>query len=433
MANYIAIDNANTSASVALLVDNNQKNVIYQCISTQERNNSEQILPMLDELLEQASLDRQSIDGIVFSQGPGGFTGLRVACGLAQGLALGLDIPVVPVSSLDATAELSLPYIDDGFMVVALDARMHEVYLAVYDVRTKQVQANPIVSATLMQVTDVQSWINQQVDAWCLLYQKNPETIKICLAGNAMEAYPDSFLWDIDSRWLKGNAQWATADTLVMLGAKKLKKQGGVPLTELMPLYLRDKVAFTTEEREAGMGGNPKIALPEFTPLQRRLFRLVEQLKESNYWIRPLLRSDLPAVMAIESQTQDNPWTEGMFMAGFLHLNYRLWGVTDSEDELVAYAIQLIDPDVVNLMTISVAPTLQQKGIGSLLLEWLEIYIQHQDMMPNVQLLEVRESNTQAQHLYQKFAYEQIGVRKNYYSTASGQKENALVMQKTLR
>ncbi|ETD72493.1 peptidase M22 [Pelistega indica] len=433
MTNYIAIDNANTSASVALLIDNNQKNVIYQRISDLERNNSEQILPMLDELLAQASLDRQSIDGIVFSQGPGGFTGLRVACGLAQGLALGLDIPVVPVSSLEATAELSLPYIDDGFMVVALDARMHEVYLAVYDVKAKQVQENPIVSATLMQVTDVQEWINQQFDAWCLLYQKKPEATKICLAGNAMEAYPDSFLWEIGGRWLKGNAQWATADTLVRLGAKKLKTQGGLSLTELAPLYLRDKVAFTTEEREAGMGGNPKIAPPEFTPLQQRLFRLVEQLKENNYWIRPLLRSDLPAVIAIENQTQGNPWTEGMFMAGFLHLNYRLWALINSEDELLAYAIQLVDPEVVNLMTISVAPTLQQKGIGSLLLEWLEIYIQYQDTMPKVQLLEVRESNTHAQRLYQKFAYEQIGMRKNYYSTASNQKENALVLQKTLR
>lgn len=78
-------------------------------VSNQANGHAEQLLPMLDHLLNSAGLDRADISGIVFGQGPGGFTGLRIAAGMAQGLGLGLDIPVFPVSSLLAVAETVRP------------------------------------------------------------------------------------------------------------------------------------------------------------------------------------------------------------------------------------------------------------------------------------------------------------------------------------
>ncbi|MEE9938407.1 MAG: tRNA (adenosine(37)-N6)-threonylcarbamoyltransferase complex dimerization subunit type 1 TsaB [Achromobacter xylosoxidans] len=86
---------------------------------------------MANELLAEAGLAPGALQAVAFGQGPGGFTGLRVACGVAQGMAMGLGIPVLPVVSHQAVAAQAGGVPDDA-IVVALDARMNEVYLAVY-------------------------------------------------------------------------------------------------------------------------------------------------------------------------------------------------------------------------------------------------------------------------------------------------------------
>ncbi|WP_459655646.1 tRNA (adenosine(37)-N6)-threonylcarbamoyltransferase complex dimerization subunit type 1 TsaB, partial [Achromobacter xylosoxidans] len=81
--------------------------------------------------MAEAGLAPGALQAVAFGQGPGGFTGLRVACGVAQGMAMGLGIPVLPVVSHQAVAAQAGGVPDDA-IVVALDARMNEVYLAVY-------------------------------------------------------------------------------------------------------------------------------------------------------------------------------------------------------------------------------------------------------------------------------------------------------------
>ena len=83
---------------------------------------------MTTEILAEAEWTLQQLDGIAFGSGPGSFTGLRIACGVAQGLAYALDLPVVGISTLEATAERT----DRDNVVVALDARMSEIYHAAY-------------------------------------------------------------------------------------------------------------------------------------------------------------------------------------------------------------------------------------------------------------------------------------------------------------
>ncbi len=92
------------------------------------RSHSEILLPMTAEILAEAEWTLQQLDGIAFGAGPGSFTGLRIACGVAQGLAYALDLPIVGISTLEATAER----IGQGNVVVALDARMSEIYHAAY-------------------------------------------------------------------------------------------------------------------------------------------------------------------------------------------------------------------------------------------------------------------------------------------------------------
>lgn len=439
--NLIAIENAANGASVALLQEissqrlssskQEQTRIFYQAVD-EEGKNAEQVLPMLDSVLVQAGLAKQDIDAVVFSQGPGGFTGLRVACGLAQGLALGLQIPIIPVSSLEASAVLSQHHLSDGFMVVALDARMQEVYLAVYAIKQGKLQTQPVLSPLLIQAKDVVSWIQTQLPRWCLFQGWQPADVKVCVAGNAVSAYPDCFSLSF-ANWSLGETTWANADTLVKVAYQRVQKEG-LPqpfanMDELAPLYLRDKVAFTTVEREAGLGGNPQIALPTLTESEQAQLVFAAELQQKGYWIRALRRSDLPAVLSIEQETQHSPWSEGMFFAAFMHVNYYNWALVNHQDQVVAYAIQLVEPDVVNLMTISVAPALQGQGLGKLLLRWLELFITSRSQGPYRQLLEVRVSNTVARALYKQMGYEQIGVRKGYYATESG-REDALVLQK---
>ena len=88
---------------------------------------------MVQKLLTEARLKISELEGIAFGAGPGSFTGLRIACGLAQGLALGAGLKVVGVSTLEAMAEVARLRYGAVRVVAALDARMHEVYLAAYE------------------------------------------------------------------------------------------------------------------------------------------------------------------------------------------------------------------------------------------------------------------------------------------------------------
>ena len=121
----LALDTSTEFCSVALNVDSE--------ISGKEilagRNHSEMILAMTHEMLAEAGLALQQIDGIAFGAGPGSFTGLRIACGVAQGLAFAADLPVAAVGTLEAVAQ----QIDQHNVIVALDARMSEIYHAAFE------------------------------------------------------------------------------------------------------------------------------------------------------------------------------------------------------------------------------------------------------------------------------------------------------------
>lgn len=93
------------------------------------QRNSEVLLPMVDALLAEHAVRREDLDGIVFGAGPGAFTGLRVACGIAQGIAFGRNLPVAGVVSLEALAEAA----QAPRVVCCLDARMGEIYHAAYE------------------------------------------------------------------------------------------------------------------------------------------------------------------------------------------------------------------------------------------------------------------------------------------------------------
>lgn len=124
----LALDTATEACSAALYDDGG----ILERYQLAPREHTALILPMLDELLAEAGYALEDMDGIGFGRGPGAFTGLRIAAGVAQGIAFGADLPVVAVSTL---AALALEALDESAMDYAypcLDARMGEVYWGVY-------------------------------------------------------------------------------------------------------------------------------------------------------------------------------------------------------------------------------------------------------------------------------------------------------------
>ncbi|TAN48108.1 MAG: tRNA (adenosine(37)-N6)-threonylcarbamoyltransferase complex dimerization subunit type 1 TsaB [Methylococcaceae bacterium] len=120
----LALDTATEACSAALFVDGQ----VLERYRLAPREHTALILPMLDELLAESGFSIKEMDGLGFGRGPGAFTGVRIAAGVAQGIAFGVDLPVVPVSTL---AALALQVFDETALDYAfpcIDARMGEVY-----------------------------------------------------------------------------------------------------------------------------------------------------------------------------------------------------------------------------------------------------------------------------------------------------------------
>ena len=200
---------------------------------------SHTLIATVQDLLRQAGLQLKDVDAIGFGAGPGAFTGLRTACAVAQGLALGAGLRVLPVPSLLALAEEARFHQHcaaggPALTVLALlDARMGEVYAATYLFENGRWQAlrEPCLTSP------------QQATAW--LTALPPDGL---VAGNALCAYPG-----ILGGW-SGTALPAigpTAQAIVRLAPAQLAAGLAVDAADALPLYVRDKVALTTLEREA--------------------------------------------------------------------------------------------------------------------------------------------------------------------------------------
>ena len=192
------------------------------------------LIPAVLSMLAEADMPLASLNAIVFGRGPGSFTGLRTACAVAQGLAFGADVPVLLVDTLLAVAEEARWQRVQGgaanadvSVLAMLDARMDEVYSAAYQWSAAG-----------------QSW--QGVSALQVSAPENVQSSASVLAGNVFEAYGPRLN-------MPGERCVAlpTAAALLRL-APALWAQGlAVPAEQAMPLYIRDKVANTTAEREA--------------------------------------------------------------------------------------------------------------------------------------------------------------------------------------
>lgn len=131
MTHILALDTSGSACSVALWSD---AGLLIGHEETAQRQHTQRLLPMIKSLLLEAEVNMSSLDAIAYGRGPGSFTGIRIAAGVAQGLAFGIDCPVIPVSTLAALALRMYQPSETAQPAFAccLDARMGEVYWGEY-------------------------------------------------------------------------------------------------------------------------------------------------------------------------------------------------------------------------------------------------------------------------------------------------------------
>ncbi len=186
------------------------------------------LLPMVDELLRDSGLSLNKLDGIAYGAGPGSFTGLRIACAVTQGLALGADLPVVGVSTLASIAQ----QVDDDRVLTILDARMEEVYWAAYQRTTLGwiCITEPVLSSPdLVCVPDDRVWMGAG-NGFRTLAAKLPDHLHSQLKKIYADLMPD-------------------AVAIAALAAPVFARGEGVDAALAAPIYLRDKVAMNIDER----------------------------------------------------------------------------------------------------------------------------------------------------------------------------------------
>ena len=222
----LALDTSTEYCSVALWRDG----AVDASETLAGQRHSELLLPMVDALLDRHGLAIRQLDGIAFGQGPGSFTGLRIGCGVTQGLAFGGGLPVVGIGTLLAMAEAC----QAGSVVCCLDARMGEIYHAAYEQAGAAWRA--VHAPSLCAPADAPPL---QAGAWTGCgsgFAAHGAILRQRYAGRLAGIMPEIF---------------PHARHIARLAAREFEAGRAVPAEQAVPVYLRDKVALRSDERTA--------------------------------------------------------------------------------------------------------------------------------------------------------------------------------------
>lgn len=222
----LALDTSTEYLSLALSLDG--KTYSRELLAGQ--THSQLILPLIRELLTEAAIELHDLHGIAFGAGPGSFTGLRIACGVAQGLAFGSNLPVVGISTLQALAQGS----GAKRVIACLDARMGEVYHAVYEKDSggwQETSAPALFKPDALPAVAGSDWIG---------------------VGSGWKAYAAQLQARYGDQVCQIRAEAYPQATAIAALAEPVFAAGlGQPAAEAAPIYIRNKVALKTSERAA--------------------------------------------------------------------------------------------------------------------------------------------------------------------------------------
>ena len=227
----LALDTATEACSVALL-RGGEKTYLAQFA---QREHTKHILPMVDEILVQSGITLRQVDALVFGRGPGSFTGVRIGAGIAQGLAFGADLLVIPVSNLAAMAQAAYAQYQAENVLTAIDARMNEVYFAQWQAQKVRsdfgefLDWQPVIAEQVCSPSKVIEQVVQQ-------HRENA-----VLAGTGWAAYPE-----LKETNLGKVTEITLPSALYMLDLALPKWFAGETISplEIEPIYLRNEVTW---------------------------------------------------------------------------------------------------------------------------------------------------------------------------------------------
>lgn len=220
----LAFDTSTPLCSTSVWLDG----VVYSKEIHAGRNHSELLLPMIHDILAEAQVVLAQLDCIAFGAGPGSFTGLRIACGVAQGLAFASDLPTVGISTLEAVAKKT----NEQKIIVALDARMGEIYHAVY---IKSGDSFETISFPIL----------------CRPHQAPPISGDGWIGcGSGFDIFQEELfsLYHDNISGIKPNIQ-PHATEIAQLAAIKFAEGSYTDPVNASPVYIRNKVALKESER----------------------------------------------------------------------------------------------------------------------------------------------------------------------------------------
>ena len=220
----LAFDTSSEYCSIALLLESD---ILGEEVLAGQRH-SELVLPKVSQMLDESGLTLAQLDGIAFGSGPGSFTGLRIACGIAQGLAFGAGLPVIGISTLEALAQQA----GGTRIIAALDARMHEIYHAAYQ---KTMDEWQVVSEPTLCLPQNAPLVPEQGWTGCGSgFDMYPEVLR-----TRYEGYVNHII-----SGLRPNAR-----VMAQLAAPRFARGLGVDPADAAPLYIRNIVALKEKER----------------------------------------------------------------------------------------------------------------------------------------------------------------------------------------
>jgi len=233
MTVILALDTSTPACSVALNIDG----VVLEDFRLAPRLHNDLILPMVDQILNQAGLTLSDLDAIAFGRGPGSFTGLRISAGVVQGLAYGADLPVIPVSTLAALSLEGFQKTGKNNWLAALDARMGEVYLGGYHVNkvNGRYDITSLLDERVVKPSILLPFISNfdgVGSGWC--YE---ETL-----SSLLPQPPEHVLADLAPR----------AACIAELALLHFMKGEVVSSYEAMPTYLRDEITWEKQAPRIG-------------------------------------------------------------------------------------------------------------------------------------------------------------------------------------
>jgi len=229
MTKILALDSSTDACSVALHIDGKTTHIFELAA----KSHTQRLLPMVDEILAEAHCTLRDLDAIAYGRGPGSFTGLRICMGVVQGLAFGANLPVLPISTLQAMAcgyieqhpQNNLP------ILAALDARMEEIYWGLFntDLLAQALGAEHVMKPALLQEQAEIAQLQKQFIAigagW---HYADLEIIA-----------PQRVVLDVHPK----------AKDIVALAVAAFKRNEQISIVDAQPVYLRDSVSWQKRQR----------------------------------------------------------------------------------------------------------------------------------------------------------------------------------------